>query len=52
VHMPMSKPESIMESGKPLSALPQAHDVHACGVDTCFELDSGRYRFSRIDAKK
>jgi hypothetical protein len=31
--------------------LSQAHGVHACAGDTCFELASGRYRFSQLDVK-
>lgn len=47
VRMPLVKPAAVTESGKPLSVLPQAHDVRACGADTCFELESGRYRFKQ-----
>jgi alpha-L-rhamnosidase len=51
VRIPMVRPEAVRESGRPLSALPQVHGVHACAADTCFELESGRYRFGQPDAK-
>ena len=47
VRMPMAKPVTITESGQPLSALSSVHRVHVCGADTCFEVESGRYRFKQ-----
>nr|WP_225737182.1 family 78 glycoside hydrolase catalytic domain [Dyella acidiphila] len=47
VRVPMAKPANLQISGQPLSTLPQAHHLHACGDDTCFELDSGSYRFTQ-----
>jgi alpha-L-rhamnosidase len=46
VHLPMATPDSITESGHPISTLKWVHGLHACGTDTCFELESGRFRFS------
>lgn len=52
VRIPMAKPATITESGQPLSALSWVHRVHACGADTCFELESGRYRFEQSGEKR
>lgn len=49
VRMPMTKRETITESGRSLSNVLQVHGLRACGADTCFELESGRYRFEQSE---
>ncbi|WP_281850853.1 alpha-L-rhamnosidase [Dyella sp. GSA-30] len=46
VHLPRVAPEGVTESGQSLSTLKWVHGLHACGTDTCFELESGQFRFS------
>ena len=46
VRLPVVTPEAMTESGHPLSTLKWVHRLRACGADTCFELESGRFRFS------
>ncbi|GFZ87753.1 hypothetical protein GCM10011408_03010 [Dyella caseinilytica] len=45
VRVPMATPQAMTESGRPLSMLKSVHALHACGADTCFELDSGHFSF-------
>jgi len=46
VSLPMVKPQAVTESGHPLSTLKWVHALHACGPNTCFELESGTFHFS------
>ena len=46
VSLPMIKPQAVTESGHPLSTLKWVHALHACGPNTCFELESGTFHFS------
>ena len=48
VRMPAVQPAAITESGQLLSASPWVHQLHACGADTCFELQSGHYHFKQV----
>jgi alpha-L-rhamnosidase len=45
VRMPMVAPADVTESGQALATLEWAHDVRACGTDTCFQLAAGSYHF-------
>lgn len=46
VRLPMVAPGTVTESGQPLSKSIGVHGLRACGADTCFELESGQFRFS------
>ncbi|WP_233843575.1 alpha-L-rhamnosidase [Dyella sp. 2HG41-7] len=48
VRIPKSKPMQLTESGRPLSASSWVRNVRTCGVDTCFEIGSGSYRFKQF----
>lgn len=48
VRMPATQPAAITESGRPLSASPRVHRLRACDTDTCFDLESGRYRLEQL----